>query len=290
MSDTTIQIEGAEGNAIVADRYGDRCAPLVLLLHGGGQTRHSWRRTAEALALRGFQAVVYDHRGHGDSDWVASGRYELPDFAADLSGVVRHIDPSSPPALVGASLGGLTSMTAVGTGILDTVSAIVLVDVVHRANPEGAGQLRGFMDANPDGYVSLEDAAAAIEQHMPRRGGRRNLEGLARNLRQRPDGRWHWHWDPAFMNRRRAEGQRFGDGSPELLEAIIRIRAPLLLARGEQSEIVTPALAAEFRALLPAADYVELAGVGHMVVGDDNAPFTQVLADYLEKHCRGEKL
>jgi len=289
MSDTTIRIEGADGNVIVADRYGDRNAPLVLLLHGGGQTRHSWRRTAEALVRRGFHAVVYDHRGHGDSDWVASGRYELPDFAADLSAVVRHLDPRSAPALVGASLGGLTSMTAVGAGILDPVSAIVLADVVHRANPEGAGQLRGFMDANPDGYASLEDAASAIEQHMPHRGGRRNLEGLARNLRQRPDGRWHWHWDPAFMNRRRAEGQRFGDGSPELLEAITRIRVPLLLARGEQSEIVTPALAAEFRALLPASDYVELAGVGHMVAGDDNAPFTQVLADYLENHCRGEK-
>lgn len=288
MSETLqIRFEGAEGNLIAADRFGDPGDRFVLLMHGGGQTRHSWRRTGEALARRGFCAIAYDHRGHGDSDWVPSKRYELSDFAADLCAVVRQLGPDRPLALVGASLGGLTSMTAVGTNALQPVAAIVLADVVHRANPDGAGQLRGFMGANPDGYASLEEAAEAIEQHMPHRGGRRNLEGLARNLRQRADGRLRWHWDPVFMQRRQASNQRFSDGSPELLDAIRRIDCPLLLARGERSEIVTPDLAAEFRALLPTADYVELPGVGHMVAGDDNAPFTQVLLAYLNTHCGG---
>jgi pimeloyl-ACP methyl ester carboxylesterase len=286
---TTVKFLGAEGNTIVADCYGASGGQLAILLHGGGQTRHSWRRTADALARRGYHAVVYDHRGHGDSDWVSSGRYELPDFAADLCAVVGQLDPGSAPALVGASLGGLTSLTAVGGAMLSPISAIVLADVVHRANPAGAGQLRSFMDANPDGYATLEEAAAAIEQHMPHRTGRRNLEGLARNMRQRADGRWRWHWDPAFMAKRQSSGQRFGGGSPQLLDAIRNIDVPLLLARGDRSEIVTPELAKEFRVLLPSADYVELEGVGHMVSGDDNAPFTRVLVDYLEKHCRGAR-
>lgn len=282
----TITLSGAEGNTLIADCTGDPAGQLVILMHGGGQTRHSWHRTAAALARRGYHAVSYDHRGHGDSAWVPSRRYELGDFAADLAAVVRALNPSEPPALVGASLGGLTSMLAVGTGLIENIPAVVLADVVHRADAEGAGQLRGFMDANPDGYATLEDAADAIEQHMPHRGGRRNLEGLARNLRQWPDGRWHWHWDPAFMAQRSASGQRFGDGSSELIDAIKAVDVPLLLARGERSEIVTPELAAEFRAILPSADYAELEGVGHMVSGDDNAPFTRVLVDYLETHCR----
>ena len=40
----------------------------VLLLHGGGQTRHSWAGTAGALAGAGFRAITLDSRGHGESD------------------------------------------------------------------------------------------------------------------------------------------------------------------------------------------------------------------------------
>lgn len=276
--------EGAVGNAIVADVYGYPDAPLVLLLHGGGQTRHSWRRTGEILGDSGYRAIAYDQRGHGESDWVAPPAYELSDFASDLCAVVQSLAPATPPALVGASLGGLAAMLAVGTGALAHAGAIILADVVHRADPEGAGQLRGFMDADPSGYESIEDAAAAIERHMPYRGGRRNLDGLARNLRRHPDGRYHWHWDPAFLARSRADGKGFGSGSAELVAAIANIAAPLLLARGELSAIVTPELAAEFRAILPAAAYVELSGVGHMVAGDDNAPFTRELLRFLSTH------
>lgn len=281
------QFLGAEGNMIAADCYGDPAAPPVILMHGGGQTRHSWWRTAEALARHGHYAIAFDHRGHGESDWVASRQYELSDFAGDLRAVISQLDPSAAPVLVGASLGGLTSLMAVGQGLDSNVKGIVLADVVHRANNEGGAQLRGFMTENPDGYASVEDAAAAIERHMPGRGGQRNLDGLRRNLRQRPDGRWIWHWDPAFMTPRGDGSQRFGDGSHELLAAIRAITIPLLLARGERSEIVTPELAAEFLDLLPAAEFIELEGVGHMVAGDDNAPFTRVLLEFLARVQHG---
>jgi non-heme chloroperoxidase len=264
----SLHFTGSEGNGISGRAFGDPDDRLVILMHGGGQTRRSWRRTAQALATRGYYAVTIDHRGHGDSDWVSSKQYELPHFAADLACVIRQLAPSQPPVLVGASLGGLTSMYGVGTGILPEVAAIVLADVVHRAEASGAAQLRGFMDARPEGYASVEEAADAIDRHMPDRGRRRNLDGLARNLRQGEDGRWRWHWDPAFLANRAPGGQRFGDGTDELNNAIKAISCPLLLVRGGRSEIVSPALAAEFRALLPAADYVEIPNVGHMVAGD----------------------
>jgi pimeloyl-ACP methyl ester carboxylesterase len=104
-------------------------------------------------------------------------------------------------------------------------------------------------------------------------------------MRQGEDGRWRWHWDPAFLANRAPGGQRFGGGSAELNNAVKAISCPLLLVRGGRSEIVSPALAAEFRALLPAADYVEIPNVGHMVAGDDNAPFTRALLDYLQRHA-----
>lgn len=282
-SGVALKFTGSEGNMIAADSYGDAAAPLVVLMHGGGQTRHSWRRTAQALARRGYHALAFDHRGHGESDWVPSGHYELVDFSNDLKAVIDQLGSPHHPVLVGASLGGLTAMNATGSGILPDVTAIVLADVVHRANPTGGRQLRGFMQANPEGYATVEAAAEAIERHMPQRGGRRNTEGLKRNLRRRPDGRWGWHWDPAFLAGAKGGGQRFGDGSAEFSAAVRAIRVPLLLARGDRSEIVSPELAAEFRAMLPSADYAELEDVGHMVAGDDNAPFTKVLVDYLSR-------
>lgn len=282
---TSLRVTGTENNTIAGDAFGDATGRVVILMHGGGQTRNSWRRTAAALAGHGYRAITFDHRGHGDSDWVPSGKYELSDFASDLACLIRAVSPASPPVLVGASLGGLTSMYAKGSGIVSDVAAIVLADVVHRANASGAGQLRGFMDAGSDGYASIEEAADAIDRHMPGRGGRRNLEGLARNLREGADGRWRWHWDPQFMSDRSASGQRYGDGSPELIAAIRTIDCPLLLVRGGRSEIVSPELAAEFLELLPSADYVELPDVGHMVAGDDNAPFTQKLLRYIARHA-----
>ena len=52
---------------IVGDAYGDPSAPPVVLLHGGGQTRHAWGGTAAALAAHGHHAIAIDLRGHGDS-------------------------------------------------------------------------------------------------------------------------------------------------------------------------------------------------------------------------------
>src|SRR5204862_3398341 len=81
---------GAAGNRLVADVYGDGGQP-VLLLHGGGQTRHAWGRTAEHLARAGALAYAMDQRGHGDSEWVADGHYAFTDFAADAGAVAATL-------------------------------------------------------------------------------------------------------------------------------------------------------------------------------------------------------
>ena len=73
---------GAAGNRLVADVFGER-GPPVLLLHGGGQTRHAWIKTAQAIARQGYSAYALDQRGHGDSEWVADGAYAFADFAAE---------------------------------------------------------------------------------------------------------------------------------------------------------------------------------------------------------------
>ncbi len=97
---------------IAADRRGDPRDPPVFFLHGGGQTRHSWGTAAEVVAERGWCTYTLDSRGHGESDWSAEANYSLQDFALDLISIADAV--GSNPVIVGASLGGLTSLLAMG--------------------------------------------------------------------------------------------------------------------------------------------------------------------------------
>src|ERR1700687_2165519 len=128
MAPEAFSIHGPGDVRIVADRQGDPQARAVVFLHGGGQTRRSWGRAAAAVAKRGWQAVTIDLRGHGESDWSSEGDYRVVRFAADVPEVLRTLPPQ--PVLVGASLGGFTSMLLAGELSPGIASAVVLVDIV----------------------------------------------------------------------------------------------------------------------------------------------------------------
>ena len=70
---STIILSGMNDIKLVADAWSDADAVPVLFLHGGGQTRHAWRRTAATLACEGWRAVSLDMRGHGESEWAPDG-------------------------------------------------------------------------------------------------------------------------------------------------------------------------------------------------------------------------
>ena len=101
----TVTLAGRDGIGLAADVVGHPAAPPVLLFHGGGQTRHAWGTTLEVLGEGGWHADSVDLRGHGQSDWDKDGDYTLDAFSADIRTIALSI--GEPPALVGASLGGL---------------------------------------------------------------------------------------------------------------------------------------------------------------------------------------
>ena len=112
MQSQTFHIGGDGGISIAAEATGNADALPVLLAHGGGQTRHTWKRVTADLANAGFRPIAIDMRGHGDSEWSAEGAYETRDFASDLVAIASKMDRK--PALVGASLGGLAGLIAEG--------------------------------------------------------------------------------------------------------------------------------------------------------------------------------
>ncbi len=85
-------------------------APVVFL--PGGQTRHAWGKTARSLGERGGYAVSMDLRGYGESGWARDGNTLLEAYISDLSVVVESFERL--PAVVGASLGGITGPLVAG--------------------------------------------------------------------------------------------------------------------------------------------------------------------------------
>ncbi len=220
--------------------------------------------------------MTIDARGHGDSDWHPRQDYSIDGFVGDLLAFVATLDRA--PVLVGASLGGITALVAAGEhpGL---ARGLVLVDVVVSVERAGVDRIKSFLTAHHDGFVSLEDVAAAIEAYNPVRRRSRNLDGLRKNVRQHDDGRWYWHWDPEFISnddepQRRTNRQR-------LRSAASGLAIPTLIVRGLQSDVVSDAGLAEMKRLVPQAQIVEVQQAGHMVAGDDNDVFAARLADFL---------
>ena len=92
-----------EGENIAASVFGRASDPLVVFLHGGGQTRFAWDRAAEKVSQKGFFVITYDLRGHGDSFWSKEGNYRIHDHKEDLISIIKNFD--KPANLVGAALG-----------------------------------------------------------------------------------------------------------------------------------------------------------------------------------------
>jgi pimeloyl-ACP methyl ester carboxylesterase len=283
MQPTLTRFEGFEGIHLVADVYGDPEDWPVLLMHGGGQTRHAWGGAAATLAEQGWRTVSLDLRGHGDSEWALNQDYSFSAYAADAIAVADQL--GRPPVIVGASLGGVAAIIAEGTTDRVVSSALVIVDITHRSNPEGIQRIKDFMSSGMEGFATLEDAAEAIAAYTPNRPKRVNPAGLMKVLRQKRDGRWYWHWDPKFLDHGRTEVPR-REFEALFDAAMHNIAVPTLLVRGKLSDVVTEEGVQEFLRQIPGAKMVDVSGAAHMVAGDQNDAFSQAVIDFLETDIR----
>ncbi len=276
----TLKLTTHDGCTLVGDIAGLRTGPGVVLLHGGGQTRHSWATAMLKLVNRGYLVANFDARGHGDSDWSPNGDYTTEVLASDLD-LILSVVPR-PTALVGASMGGLTAFHLVASSAGTIVDALVLVDIVLHPSAAGAEKIHAFMRANQDGFRCLAEAVAAVTAYNPHRSRPKNASGLMRNLRRRENGRLYWHWDPRMLNARPSAEPPYA--SEKLLELCGRVTLPTMVIRGGDSDVVDEAGIAEMRKCLPQTEVFEVPGAGHMVAGDKNDAFTAGMIQFLDRH------
>lgn len=266
-----------DGLELVGDAWGDPASPPVIFLPGGGQTRHAWGGAARRLGERGWYAVSMDLRGHGESGWAHDGNYLLESYISDLCTVAAGFDRL--PAVVGASLGGITALLAAGGVSRLPLAALVLVDIAPRMEVRGVERIIDFMQAKPGGFENLEEVADAVACYLPHRERPRDLRGLEKNLRRGSDGRYRWHWDPKFMQ----QGRGPGLSRELLLKAAASLNLPTLLVRGRMSDVLSSEGATEFLEAVPGARFADVSGAGHMVAGDRNDAFTEAVVEFLDE-------
>jgi pimeloyl-ACP methyl ester carboxylesterase len=277
----TVEFSGIGGVTLIADEWNRGAVadehPTILMLHGGGQNRFSWKKTGQVLAEQGFHVVAADTRGHGDSDRAPEADYALESLSGDVLSIIDAI--GRPVVIIGASMGGLTGILVASLAGPQKVTKLVLVDVVPRFEKAGSARIRDFMFNHVHGFGSLEEAADAVAEYLPYRSKPSSPEGLKKNLRLR-DGRWYWHWDPAFLTK--PDDDPF-ERTDKLEAAAIGLQIPILLIRGKLSDVVSAEGVDDFLQKVPRAEFIELAGAGHTAAGDDNDAFSEAVVQFVTR-------
>jgi pimeloyl-ACP methyl ester carboxylesterase len=251
--------------------WGTAGLPSLVCLHGITQTAHSWDEIAPALAPR-YHVLALDQRGHGDSAWAPDGDYRIETQSRDVEAFIAAA--ARPPAiLLALSMGGLNAMT-VAVRVPALVRALVVVDIAPQVERKGVDQIRSFVAATEelDSFDAFVERAHAFN---PRRSLANIRDRLRHNLRQLPNGRWTWKYDPALRN-----PARVGGDLGALWEQVAAIRCPVLIVRGGESDILAPATAARLAGLVH-AEVRTVPGAGHSVMGDNPAGFLAAVEPFL---------
>ncbi len=243
--------------------WGPATGPVVLCLHGGGQTAYMWEELGSSLRDR-YHVLAPDLPWHGDSDPVEDMARQS--IAATIPPFLEEFGLDQ-VALVGASLGGIVSLTvaAAHPGI---ASSIVLIDIATQLEDAGVNRIIEFMSKH-ESFASLEEAAVEIADYLPQRRKVRP-ESLSRNLRQRPDGRWEWKH--GYGKQLRDTGLPVGGWRAlvaGLDDEVGHIACPVLVLRGASSDVLSTEGAEAIAALLPDSRLATIGAAGHHAAGDN---------------------
>ncbi|WP_019929953.1 alpha/beta fold hydrolase [Nocardia sp. BMG111209] len=258
------------GRRVSGLRWGDG-EPELVLLHGGAQNAHTWDTVALALNR---PLVAVDLPGHGHSDWWDDHLYTPDLLAAAVAVVIETMAPQA-EAVVGMSLGGLTSLRLTAQHP-ELVRRLVLVDVTPGTgdHPGKTAAIAAFV-GGPADFASFDEILDRTVTHNPGRSVRSLRRGVLHNARPRADGRWVWRYDRL---RPTADGtMNFGP----LWEDVSAVRAPLLLVRGGRSPVVDDDDVAELLRRQPEARVVVVAEAGHSVQGDRPVELAALIDDFL---------
>jgi pimeloyl-ACP methyl ester carboxylesterase len=180
---------GRDGLSIAYVREGVGGYPL-LLLHGYPETKRIWWRNILPLAAAGYEVIVPDLRGHGDSDLSGADVYDLAAYSRDLYLLVHDALGHETCGVVGGDVGGATAVDLLHRYpgfvdklvFFDTVPPMVIDDFVAAGIDVGAiraigdgptGDYRYRQGATPDELAAELDTPAKRRRYIAEMYGHR---------------------------------------------------------------------------------------------------------------------
>jgi len=247
----------------------------ILFLHGGCLTARTW--DVVCLALRSsHRCLALDQRGHGETDWSATGDYTFDAHLGDIEAAVDALGLER-FVLVGQSMGGVNAMSyAARHG--ERIEALVLVDVGPEFRRDGGAEIRQFVAGVPRAST-LEDFVERAVAFNPWRDPRLLRRSLLHNLKRLPDGLWTWKYDPALVGRVNLD--EMGIMLRGLWQAVLRIDCPTLVVRGERSTIFLDEDAETLASALPDGRWRRIENAGHNVQGDNPKDLAEAIVAFL---------
>jgi pimeloyl-ACP methyl ester carboxylesterase len=239
--------------------WGDASAPPVVCVHGYTSSAEAFNAPARHFQDR-FNVMAPDVRGHGESAWSPAGEYQYRDQAIDLAAFVDHLGLAR-FTLIGTSMGGIIAM-AYAEAHPERLQGLVINDIGPDVE-EGSQRITQTVGSRPDEFAMLEDALDYRRQVSPivaSRSEEDQRELALGVLRQRPDGRWVWKMDPAYIQQR---VQRGAPPRPALWPVLQRLTCPTLVVWGTESDVLSEAQARRMVAVLPHGELVAVPGRGH---------------------------
>jgi len=247
----------------------------ILFLHGGGLNAHTWDLVCLMLRER-YHCIALDQRGHGDSEWEPTADYRFESQVADLEGFIEKLKLTR-PLIVGHSMGGFAAM---GYAIrhADKMAGLVLVDIAPEIATQGSLRIRNFINQDRE----LDSVEAFVERALkfnPMRNRELLRRSLLHNLRQLPNGKWTWKHDPKrispdFEQERRDRVTRINDNAANII-------CPVLVMRGERSDVLTDESAEKFANSVPHGRWMRIANAGHTIQGDNPRALLDALEPFL---------
>jgi esterase len=239
--------------------WGEAEAPDIVCVHGYTGSADAFNALARHLADR-YRILALDVRGHGESAWSPTGAYSYADQAGDLAEFAARLELDK-FVLIGPSMGGIIAM-AYAAEHAQRLLGLVINDIGPDTEA-GSQRITGLVGSRPDEFATLEEAMAYRRSVSPIVAGRspEDQRELALGvLRRRPDGRWGWKMDPAYIEQRVRRG---APARPPLWPALQALPSPTMVVWGADSDVLSEAQARRMVEALPRGELVAVPGIGH---------------------------
>jgi pimeloyl-ACP methyl ester carboxylesterase len=255
----TMQTFTHHGLKLAYERRGSG-APLVLI-HGYPLDHSTWDKTASLLA-RDFDLILPDVRGLGESA-AADAVYAMSDLADDLAALLGHLKIND-AFVAGHSMGGYIAL-AFARAYPERLLGLALVSSQAVADTPERKEGR-YASAK---QVAETGVGPVVEAMTPKLTADVHVQTYVRDLmsRQKPAG---------LIGSLRAMAER-----ESLVAALSDLECPILLIHGDADALIPVERAREIKALIPSAQLIELAGLGHMPMMEDAVAVASALKRFL---------